>query len=118
MGAIVSASCQCGFGEKEMLLGGGMEDWQTMCRFPFYCRDCETLVQLNAFNKARCCANCHGTDLVPYDDESMSESGEGNVFDASTSTEVGRDLVLTDGCYLCPACGKKTLRFERRGLWD
>ena len=118
MGAIASASCKCGFCDDNMYLGGGMEDWRTMCRFPFFCRDCESLVLLNALNKARYCTNCHGTDLVPYDDKSMSEDGEKRVFEASTMNELGRDLALTDGLYLCPACGKKALRFEHRGCWD
>ena len=95
-----------------------MEDSQRMCRFPFYCGDCQSLVQLNAFNQARCCANCHGTDLLPYDDESLSGPGEGEVFKQATEYKIGRDLKLTDGPYLCPACGEKNLRFRMTGLWD
>jgi len=41
------------------------------------------------------------------------------VADWYMKAELGRELVLTDGKYRCPKCGKMSLEFSEGGLyWD
>ena len=57
---------------------------------------------------------------MPYDDLRLSGApGEYVVASWNMKRELGRELLLTDGDYKCPACGAMTLRFSDGGaLWD
>ena len=66
MGAMASASCSCGY-STELLLGGGMSDFETVCLFPIYCRTCRTLQEANLLESPATCSQCGGPDIVAYD---------------------------------------------------
>ncbi|MFC2172120.1 hypothetical protein ACFLU6_05750 [Acidobacteriota bacterium] len=117
MGGIVKAQCQCGY-EREMLLGGGMSNFTTHCNFPAYCRDCEDLVEVNLLQKKTSCPKCKGRDITPYDDDSMCQEKGEPVFSWNVQEELGGELILTDGRYLCPNCGEFSLCFQEAGCWD
>lgn len=123
MGSSVKASCPCGL-DKDILIGGGMADFETTCFFPCLCKRCSDVVQVNLLRKEMRCLMCGSRKVIPYDDLSLSpkrvESQEEEKLIASwDSEELGRILVITDGAYKCPKCGSMTLRFTRGGvLWD
>lgn len=106
------AFCPCGV-DEEILIGGGMLDFDTHCSFPCCCEKCHSLVETNVLVKQLRCPKCRSTKIIPYGDPRLNE-------------EVGREVVeswdersLTDGTYKCPECRKLTLRFERGSiLWD
>ena len=106
------AFCPCGV-DEEILIGGGMLDFDTHCSFPCCCEKCHSLVETNVLVKQLRCPKCRSTKIIPYGDPRLNE-------------EVGREVVeswdersLTDGTYKCRECRKLTLRFERGSiLWD
>ena len=49
----------------------------------------------------------------------MSESpGQHAVAEWNMQGQLGRELMLTDGNYMCPKCNKFSLRFSESCLWD
>jgi hypothetical protein len=112
MGSSVQAICPCGV-EEEIMIGGGMLDYETYCSFPCCCEKCHSLVEANLLVKQLRCPKCRSTKMIPYGDHRLvGEKGENVV-------ESWDDLSLSDGTYKCPECEKMTLRF-RPGeiLWD
>ena len=112
MGSSVQAFCPCGVVE-EIMIGGGMLDYETYCSFPCYCEKCHSLIEANLLVKQLRCPKCRSTKMIPYGDPRlMGEPGENVV-------ESWGERSLTDGTYKCPECEKMTLRF-RPGeiLWD
>jgi predicted RNA-binding Zn-ribbon protein involved in translation (DUF1610 family) len=108
MGSAVTAKCQCGV-SSQILVGGGMLTHTSY--FPCLCECCRSVVQVNLLAKPWRCPRCKGRRVIPYDDPTLSESGE------SIVTTWGSNL--TDGKYRCPQCGQMTLHFEDAGLdWD
>ena len=116
MGSIVYGACQCGYEKKEMCLGGGMLDFQTVAKFPYYCETCKEVKVHNAFIKPTICG-C-GQLMVRYDDPTLSKQTSEKpykVFDWNMNYEI---LVLTDNGYLCPKCKEYTLEWNDGGCWD
>lgn len=118
MGSIIGASCDCGYEKSEMFLGGGMANFNTYCNFPHYCEDCRTLFEADLFDKSRSCPRCKKRNVIAYDDERACKIEGKNVFSWNVQEEIGRNLNLTDGSYICPACGKFNLTFFDIGCWD
>lgn len=58
MGTIVRAECKCGFAVDELLIGGGMLDFNTRYRFPIYCNECKIMFVGNLFAKDIHCTKC------------------------------------------------------------
>jgi len=119
MGSQVTATCECGV-RAEILIGGGMMDFTTTCYFPSLCDRCQTIVQTNLLAGDHRCPECGAADPIPYDDPRILGSpGEGTVAEWNMQERLGRELILTDGSYKCPKCGKMTLQFADSGLcWD
>ncbi len=117
MGSVIKARCDCGF-EREMLLGGGMRNSTTHCNFPLYCKECRAFLEGNLLKKGLVCPKCKSADVVPYDDANLCSRKGDLVFNWNLEDQVGRHLVLTDGDYVCPKCGKFTLSFMDVGRWD
>ena len=70
VGAIIEASCECGYNER-MFLGGGFQDFTERNAFPYLCKECSDIVVLNAMDPEPCCHQCHGTAVTSYSDPSM-----------------------------------------------
>jgi hypothetical protein len=66
------------------------------------------------------CPEGHGGVPVAYDDPSLiGRAGDNTVASWNVRDRLGRELVLHDGQYLCPACNAFTMRFADGGLmWD
>lgn len=118
MGSIISAHCDCGYEKGEMFLGGGMRNFTTQCNFPHYCEECKIVFEANLFEKERFCPECGKGKVIAYDDERACKSEGDVVFSWYIWFEIDRELKLTDGKYICPACGKFSLTFFDIGCWD
>tara|TARA_B100000315_G_C14547437_1_gene573961 strand:+ start:544 stop:900 length:357 start_codon:yes stop_codon:yes gene_type:complete len=118
MGSIVNAVCKCGY-EKELFIGGGMSNFETVCHFPSYCQNCNDLVQTNLYEKTVKCPQCKSEKVVAYDQkELISKLGMKVVCCWNTFEELGRVIALTNGNYLCPSCSNNRLKFYKAGNWD
>ena len=118
MGTIVSANCGCGFNGK-FAVGGGMDNYADTCLFPCLCGKCRQIVHPNLFQKPLHCPKCGSPDPIPYDDPRLvGSSGTQNVASWYMNLESDQELVLTNGTYLCPSCGKMTLCFRVTALFD
>ena len=116
MGSQVLAKCGCGL-EAEILIGGGMFNFKTTCLFPCLCESCHSVVEANLLENPVQCPNCNAVNLIPYDNPRLSLTrGENEVASWYMFNELGRELILTDGKYKCPACGQMTLSFSDSGL--
>lgn len=119
MGSQVTAKCVCGY-QAESLIGGGMSDFGTICYFPCLCESCESIVEANLLSKEPNCPDCNSPGCIPYDDSRLIGSpGVRTIADWNVHERLGRVLILTDGSYKCPECGKMELTFSSGGLlWD
>jgi Zn finger protein HypA/HybF involved in hydrogenase expression len=119
MGSQVVATCRCGV-EAKILIGGGMLNFDTLCFFPCLCETCHDIVQVNLLEEAKRCPKCKSTTLIPYDDPRLSKTpGKRKVAQCSIEDPLDRDLILTNGNYMCPKCKKLWLRFRKGRLhWD
>lgn len=116
MGSQVIAKCKCGL-ETEILIGGGMFNFKTTCLFPCMCESCHGVVEANLLENPVRCPNCNAVNPISYDDPSLSlVSGKNVVASWNMREQLGRELILTDGKYKCPSCGKMTLSFVNSGL--
>ena len=117
MGDIATAHCECGY-SIDLVLGGGMANFQTVCQFPVYCRKCRSLQCFNLLDAPISCNKCGGLDVKAYDSpELIGEAGTGEVFSWHLAG-LYRVLHLSDGRYLCPNCQQLRLRFEFTGCCD
>jgi hypothetical protein len=76
MGTQVTATCPCGLTE-DILIGGGMETFRTICCFPCLCEGCHSVVEVNLLARGKRCPNCKSRKVTPYDDPRLSESPGG-----------------------------------------
>lgn len=107
----VSAECPCGL-RVVALLGGDEANYATTCYAPALCETCGRVVESNVLEDEPRCPQCGAADPVPYDDPALiGEPGERVVATWDALGEGGWAFALTDGQYLCPACGQMTLRF-------
>ncbi len=118
MGSMINAKCKCGYVKENMCLGGGMMNFTTECSFPYYCEDCNSLVEANVYDANKKCPECNSNNLISYDDRKICKPKGNEVFSWNVSGEIGKELTLSEGDYLCPDCGKFNLRFEHYGCWD
>ena len=98
MGSLVYGECKCGYKKERMCLGGGMDSFETVANFPYYCKTCEEVVMHNTFMKPAICS-C-GQLMVRYDDPTLSKQkseAPSEVFYWNFS--VDEKLVLTDYSY-------------------
>lgn len=131
MGHDVIANCECGF-EGHSLIGCGMMhceprinnrglvEYINFCCFPVLCRQCHTFQEANLGVKTLRCKKCNSRKVLVYDHPDLcARKGPQIVSDWNPQGLEGHTLVLTDGDYLCPKCGKFTLHFMDGGMmWD
>src|SRR3954467_14049465 len=116
MGDMATARCECGY-SADLILGGGMANFQTECLFPVYCGVCRSLQCANLLDAPVMCPKCGSSDVVAYDSpELLGEAGAGEVFSWHLAG-LDRELQLSDGRYLCPSCQQMQLQFEQTGCW-
>jgi Zn finger protein HypA/HybF involved in hydrogenase expression len=109
----IVAFCDCGF-SSELMIGGGSGAFSSLALFPGFCRHCVQLVPANLATTPITCSLCKGAEVTLYDDESLrGQSGSETIASWDFTAKIGRVVTLTDGTYLCPACGKRELRFRR-----
>ncbi|MCX6157601.1 MAG: hypothetical protein NTY74_06465 [Ignavibacteriae bacterium] len=114
-GNIVSAKCDCGF-KTSMALGGGKMNFETVCIFPFYCKDCSSLIELNTFNEKYFCEKCNSENVMCYDNDSLrAHKSDISVFGWNLDR---KSYVLKDDFYLCPQCKEFKLKFKSIGFFD
>lgn len=119
MGGQVIAQCPCGL-RVAVLIGSGAADYATCCYGPALCERCRAVVQINVLETEPRCPQCGAAAPIPYDDPALC-GAPGDVIVASWDAvgEGGWVVTLSDGQYLCPACGQATLTFADGGLlWD
>lgn len=120
MGIQIRASCNCGV-NADVQIGGGMMDFTTSCLFPCLCNNCHSIVDANLLAKDLRCSKCRGHDLIPYDDpRNIGTLGPRKLANWNVQDSLGRELILTDGTYKCPKCGKMSLTFDDDSAenWD
>lgn len=119
MGSQVIAKCDCGV-EAVIDIGSGMMDFTTRCSFPCLCESCHNVVEVNLLAKTIRCPKCRKSNPIPYDDPRLYElKGSEQVAVWNMQDKLGREVILTDGKYKCPKCGKMSLEFTDSGLcWD
>jgi hypothetical protein len=115
MGAIVSASCACGF-KCESEVGGSRANFLSVCHFPCLCRTCNDVVQVNLLAASRACPKCCGKDIAAYDEPRLSAS-KGHYVTMWRKPKPNDEQFweLHSGDYFCPKCSKMTLHFENIG---
>ena len=111
--------CSCGL-EVQVPIGGGMRNFATTCYFPCLCEACHNVVPVNLLAQPQQCPECKSPAVISYDDRRLTASpGKGKVASWNMKEKLGRELVLTDGGYLCPKCNNMSLKFRNTGLcWD
>ena len=117
MGSLVYGECKCGYKKERMCLGGGMDSFETVANFPYYCKTCEAVMMHNTFMKPAICS-C-GQLMVRYDDPTLSKPKSevpSEVFNWNFGDN--EKLVLTENGYLCPKCKEYTLEWCPGGCWD
>ncbi len=91
----------------------------TECAFPCHCPTCRKVVSANLLAVQPSCPDCGNTAIVSYENPSMiGVIGHEEVAGWTPPMDQSRRVALTDGTYLCPACGKKELRFTDDGCFS
>lgn len=117
-GDIVSASCPCGFQRQGMPIFGGFATYKTSCLFPALCRATRTMVLGNLMDPAAGAKDCPAPEMVFYNDPSLAPEHPGRVVSSWNMPDAKGQALLYEGGYVCPACGRRTLRFRHVGFWD
>ena len=122
MGNIIKAVCECGFESGDIFAGGGFLNFQTIFSAPTICLNCNRFLVKNYMKKYSKCPICR-KKVTFYNDPSVqiqineSYKKSYDVFSCYVSDEKG-EFRLPDTRYLCPKCGKMTLKFVSFGCWD
>jgi Zn finger protein HypA/HybF involved in hydrogenase expression len=117
LGITVEAECDCGL-TTQTDIGCGITDLGEICLCPFRCNSCRSVVTADLLSDKPTCESCGGDDVEPYTAESL-HGIPGSEAVASWALSGGIEVTLTDGRYVCPACGKSGLRFSAPILhWD
>jgi Zn finger protein HypA/HybF involved in hydrogenase expression len=136
MGAIIEARCPCGF-ESGIKVGGGFKNFKEVCAAPALCMKCMRFVIENYYDKDSTCPEC-GEKVTFYNDPKLQAPNneieqlrQSKVpFDRLKLQMLVRDVFcwgrpedefqfrLPNLQYLCPKCGKLTMKFVEVGSWD
>ena len=120
MGSSLNAKCRCGFSVEELLVGGGMMNFQSYCGAPAFCDTCADVVVANYFDDKPACPNCKKA-ITFYDDPSLrrKKSAISKRTPMLFSWTLGRTFEMRDTEYLCPKCNRVWLKFSDAGIdWD
>ena len=118
MGSTLEARCSCGH-TAYADVGAGMETFLSECLFPFHCPSCRSIVNADTMAASPTCPDCGSSSISPYSDASLAgDQGSEEVTSWNQGGDSSRPVSLSDGSYLCPACGLKNLRFTRFCCFD
>ena len=112
MGFAVSGRCGCGYAAEFLAVGVGMRDTPGVWLSPCLCRKCHKAVSANVLAKTPKCPECKAKGVEPYVDPDAGKE-EGEQYPSCAASEP-----LFEKHFECPACGKKSLKFEFAGMWD
>jgi DNA-directed RNA polymerase subunit RPC12/RpoP len=115
MGSILRASCECGFEQGGIGLGGGMMNFTTYFGAPALCRHCRKLVVRNYLAKTARCPQCR-RKVTYYNNPSVQAGPSGE--EVASWNAGDKTFQLSATKYLCPQCGQKTMVFEDVGCCD
>jgi DNA-directed RNA polymerase subunit M/transcription elongation factor TFIIS len=120
MGSIFKASCPCGFRSDSLFLGGGFKNFETYCGAPALCTSCGSLTVINYLEENPRCRNCGGPVRFYNNSQLQSRkpSSKQMVEEVFSWKYKSGIFTLPNTEYLCPKCGKMTMRFEHQGMWD
>ncbi|QLA18689.1 hypothetical protein [Desulfolutivibrio sulfoxidireducens] len=117
-GDMVSASCPCGFQRQGMPVFGGFATFKTSCLFPALCLATRDMVLGNLMDPAAGAKDCPASEMVFFNDPSLAPAHPGRAVASWNMPDKKGSAVLYEGGYVCPACGRRTLRFRHVGVWD
>jgi hypothetical protein len=138
MGSILMTTCKCGYESEDLLVGGGMMDFNGRLEIPYSCNNCKIVSSVNIFknvdgelpsssirNKIQC-KKCRR--LVSYYgtiSEDIFENIEDTMYLFSWEFSILKDnshiemmYSLQDKLYDCPKCNNTDMRFNSIGNWD
>ncbi len=123
----MKASCSCGFVAENLMLGGGMRNFQTFYGAPGMCQACGEFVGVNYRDPGAVCSLCGGSVRL-YNDPAMQQ-GPNDTDEKPSWDELrqeappkpgqqGNFWLPRDATYLCPQCHQRQMRFLQSGMWD
>jgi len=119
MGSSINGTCECGYVTEELYVGSGRMNYETVCMFPHYCQNCQTLSNENIYDENLICSKCKSSNIIPYDDKRACSFMEHKVLSFDTKDKIGRDVKLSAINNLCPKCKNYKLRFLTGAvMWD
>ncbi len=119
MGSIIQPYCNhCEKDFKEIFVGGGMTNFETICNVPSSCSNCGNVFSRNLFSEKLKCPKCRRK--VEYFGEIHSRNYDlTNVFEWKIGDIMDdKEYQLKDKKYKCPNCGETELVFHNCGNWD
>ena len=119
MGSVLIAQCVCGYRTDELDVGSGMI-YSNKELFPAICSHCKNVIVANYLDKTPKCPACKKKVIFYNDNKAISDDKVNDETDDIFSWSMldGRELRLPDIHYLCPKCGKYTIKFQHVGCWD
>jgi len=117
-GILVNARCPCGYHREHLPIFGGRANFRTTCRFPALCRATRELVLVNILDPLGRVAGCPDGQARRYDDPSLAPTDPGAPVAVWNLPGRRERVTLFSGGYVCPRCGRRTLRFTPAGFWD
>lgn len=119
MGTIIQPYCHhCKNEFKELLVGGGMMNFNTVCEVPSSCLNCKTVFSRNILKGNLKCPKCRRK--VEYFGEISNEDTDKElVFEWMLGDYLNEEYFrLENKKYKCPQCEKTELVFFDCGNWD
>ena len=123
MGSMLISQCQCGYESETLFIGGGMISMNEEYYVPFYCDDCEIVIERNVMNdfglkKYNKCPKCR--KKVQYYGSISEEKSDVEFYHNTPDGrfDFDRRYNFDDDKNHCPKCKKDNLTFNLVGCWD
>ena len=115
VGRSILAHCACGY-ETNVAFGGTMSDCDKTDSFPCLCPHCRRIVDGNLLQDPLTCPECHGHEIVPYDQPQLHKPREDDILESHRDgSKSSIQVSLEEGIFLCPVCETFRLRFGGKG---
>jgi hypothetical protein len=114
MGTILQAICSsCNYRSRNILFGGGMKSFKTVCSFPVLNNDTNEVGSRNIMTKEAILKK--NENLIFYDSADLINSE--NIINDDIH-QFGKYFVYTGDIYKCPKCREYKMGFYSFGCWD